>query len=52
MGPARLRIAVLGTGYWAQFQIAAWQSIGADVVAVWNRTHDKAAATAARFGIP
>lgn len=52
MEPARLRIAVFGTGYWAQFQIAAWQSIGADVVAVWNRTHGKAAATAARFGIP
>lgn len=52
MRPARLRIAVFGTGYWAQFQIAAWQSIGADVVAVWNRTREKATATATRFGIP
>ena len=36
-----LRIAVFGTGYWAQFQIAAWQAIGAQVVAAWNRTRKK-----------
>ena len=47
-----LRIAVFGTGYWAQFQIAAWQAIGAQVVAVWNRTREKAVATAQRFSIP
>ena len=48
----KLRVAVFGTGYWAQFQIAGWQAVGADVVAVWNRTREKAEATAARFGIP
>jgi len=47
-----LRIAVFGTGYWAQFQIAAWQAIGAQVVAAWNRTREKAVATAQRFSIP
>jgi predicted dehydrogenase len=46
------RIAVFGTGYWAQFQIAAWQSVGAEVAAVWNRTREKAENTARRFGIP
>ena len=33
-----LKIAVLGTGYWAQFQIAAWMDIGCKVTAAWNRT--------------
>lgn len=47
-----MKIAVFGTGYWAQFQIAAWQSIGEEVVAVWNRSRDKAEDTAARFNIP
>lgn len=47
-----MKIAVFGTGYWAQFQIAAWQSIGAQVVALWNRTRERAEATAARFDIP
>lgn len=47
-----LKIAVMGTGYWAQFQIAAWQAIGCEVVAVWNRTRRRAEETAARFGIP
>lgn len=52
MEKERLRIAVFGTGYWAQFQIAAWQAIGCDVVAAWNRTREKAVRTAERFGIP
>ncbi len=47
-----LKIAVLGTGYWAQFQIAAWQDIGCEVVAVWNRTLKRAQDTAERFKIP
>jgi len=46
------RVAVFGTGYWAQFQIAAWQAEGAGIVAVWNRTRGRAEQTAARFGIP
>ena len=44
----RLRIAILGTGYWAQFQIAAWQAEGAEIVALWNRTRRRAEETAAR----
>ncbi len=47
----RLRVAVFGAGYWAQFQIAAWQALGVEVAVIWNRTRAKAEATAARFGI-
>ena len=47
-----LKIAVLGTGYWAQFQIAAWLDIGCEVTAVWNRTISRAQSTAERFNIP
>lgn len=52
MSKKTLRVAIFGTGYWAQFQIAAWQAIGADITAVWNRTHVKAMQTAERFSIP
>lgn len=48
----KVRIAVFGAGYWAQFQIAAWQAVGAEVVAIWNRTRARAEATAQRFAIP
>jgi len=48
-----LRFAVLGAGFWAQFQVAAWQHVpGAVPVAIYNRTRGKAEAIAARFGIP
>ena len=47
----KLRVAVFGTGYWAQFQIAAWQAIGADVCSVWNRTRSRAEETAKKFGV-
>ncbi|MHB1317113.1 MAG: Gfo/Idh/MocA family protein [Anaerolineae bacterium] len=46
------RVAIFGTGYWAQFQVAAWQALGVPVVAVWNRTRERAETFAARFGIP
>ena len=48
-----LRCAVLGCGYWSQFQIAAWRELGGvELVAVYNRTRHKAEAIASRFGIP
>jgi predicted dehydrogenase len=48
-----LRFAVLGTGFWSRFQIAAWGELpGARCVAVYNRTKSKAEVAAARFGIP
>lgn len=51
MSTRKLRVAVFGTGYWAQFQIAGWQTVGVDVVALWNRTRERAQRTAERFGI-
>lgn len=50
---ANLRFAVLGTGFWSQFQIPAWFEVGGvDLVACYNRTVAKAEKTAACFGIP
>ncbi|NOZ49715.1 MAG: Gfo/Idh/MocA family oxidoreductase [Chloroflexi bacterium] len=49
----KLKFAVLGTGFWAQYQIPAWFEVGGvELVACWNRTHAKAVKTAERFGIP
>ena len=46
-----MRIAVFGCGYWAAFQVAAWQAMGVEVAAVWNRTESRAHAFAERFHI-
>jgi hypothetical protein len=44
---ANLKYAVFGTGFWSQFQIAAWNEVGGvDLVAVYNRTVSKAEAIA------
>jgi len=48
-----LRFAILGTGFWSQFQLAAWRELqGAECVALYNRTVSKAEALAERFGVP
>jgi D-apiose dehydrogenase len=48
-----IRIAVFGTGFWAQFQIAGWNQVGGvKVVALYNRTKSRAEALAKRFDIP
>ena len=48
-----LRFAVLGCGFWAQFQIAAWKELGGvELVALYNRTRSKAEALARRFDVP
>ena len=48
-----LRFAIIGTGFWARFQLAAWQELeGVACVALCNRTKSKAAALAAAFGVP
>jgi len=48
-----LRFAVLGSRFWAQFQIAAWRELpGAELVAIYNRTRERAEETAKRFDIP
>jgi predicted dehydrogenase len=44
-----LRFAALGTGFWADYQLAGWREVpGVECVAVYNRTRSKAE----RFGLP
>ncbi|MCI0717690.1 MAG: Gfo/Idh/MocA family oxidoreductase [Acidobacteria bacterium] len=48
-----LRFAVIGVGFWAQFQIGAWKELpGARLVALCDRDFAKARAAAERFGVP
>ncbi|MHB1154128.1 MAG: Gfo/Idh/MocA family protein [Eubacteriales bacterium] len=46
-----MKVAVFGAGYWSHFQIAAWQSLGVEVTAIWNRTKSKAEDAAKKFNI-
>jgi predicted dehydrogenase len=47
-----LRFAILGTGFWARFQLAGWQELdGVECVALYNRTRAKAEALAQEFGV-
>ena len=48
-----LRFAIIGTGFWARYQLAAWREVpGARCVALCNRTRAKAEALAREFGVP
>lgn len=48
-----LRVAVVGAGYFSQFQYAGWKAIDAvDVVGLANRDVERRAAMALRFGVP
>ncbi|RVU02911.1 Gfo/Idh/MocA family oxidoreductase [Mucilaginibacter limnophilus] len=50
---SKLRFAVIGCGFWSQFQIAAWHELeGVELVAVYNRSVEKACDTALKFGVP
>ena len=50
---ADLRFAMIGTGYWSRYQLAAWRELpGVRCVALYNRTRTKAEALAREFGIP
>ena len=47
-----LRVAVIGCGFWAKYQIAGWREVaGAEVVALYNRTRIKAEKLGAELGI-
>jgi predicted dehydrogenase len=49
----QLRFAILGTGFWANYQLAAWHEVGGvECVALYNRTRSKAEIMAQRFGVP
>lgn len=48
-----LKLAIIGTGFWSNYQIPAWKELqGVELVAVYNRTIDKASAIANRYDIP
>ena len=48
----KLRFAVIGTGFWANYQIPAWMELeGVELVAVYNRTRSRAEKIAGKFGI-
>jgi len=47
-----LRFAILGTGFWSRYQLAAWRELkGVECVALYNRTLSKAEALGRDFGI-
>ena len=48
-----LRFAVIGTGFWANYQIPAWMELeGVELVALYNRTKSKAEILAQKFSVP
>ncbi|HTE33151.1 MAG TPA: Gfo/Idh/MocA family oxidoreductase [Chryseolinea sp.] len=48
-----LRFAVIGTGFWSNFQIPAWKEFpGTELVAVYNRTRPRAEEIARKFDVP
>lgn len=48
-----MKIAVIGSGFWARYQVAGWQVLpGVHVCALYNRTRPKAEALAREFRIP
>lgn len=48
-----LRFAVIGTGFWANYQIPAWMELeGVELVALYNRTLSKAEVLAKKFNVP
>ena len=48
-----LRFAIIGTGFWARYQLAAWREVpGARCVALFNRTRVKAESLAREFDVP
>ena len=49
----KLRFAVIGTGFWANYQIPAWMELeGVELVALYNRTRSKAELLAHTFNVP
>jgi len=53
MAKNELKFAVIGAGFWSQFQLAAWGELrGARCAAIYNRTLGKAQKLAERFGVP
>lgn len=50
---SNLKFAMFGAGFWAHFQLAAWQELdGVECVAIYNRTRSKGERFARKFGVP
>jgi D-apiose dehydrogenase len=48
-----LKGVIIGTGFWSNYQVPAWQELeGVQITAAYNRTGSKAKAIAGKFGIP
>jgi predicted dehydrogenase len=48
-----LRFAILGTGFWASFQLGAWRELqGVECVALYNRTRSRGEKFGKQFQIP
>ncbi|WP_080058360.1 Gfo/Idh/MocA family protein [Spirosoma aerolatum] len=48
-----LKFAVIGTGFWANYQIPAWFTVGGvELIALYNRTRARADAFARQFNVP
>lgn len=48
-----LRFAIIGTGFWSRYQLAAWRELpGVECVALCNRTRSRAEALAKDFNVP
>jgi len=48
-----LRFAIIGTGFWARYQLAAWRELsGARCIALCDRARSKAEALAREFDVP
>lgn len=49
----KLKFAVLGTGFWSNYQIPGWLELpGLELCAVYNRTRSKAESVARKFSVP
>lgn len=49
----RLRFALFGAGFWARYQLAAWQELdGVECVAICDPTGEKATTLAQLYGVP
>jgi len=53
MAERRLRVGIIGCGFFAQNHLHGWQEVeGVDLVAVCDRDATRASAAGARFGVP
>jgi predicted dehydrogenase len=49
----KLRFAIVGTGFWANYQVPAWMELeGVELVALYNRTISKTTALAHKYNVP